>query len=105
MEEIKYYVLEGTFAKHLPGEDKLKEAIDAHLKYLDHGFKDGFILVSGPKVGVGGGIILLKTNDVAKFCREDPLVIAGIQEYRITEFQFYNSQDALREWFGMAQGR
>ncbi len=96
---MKYYVLEGTFTKNLPEKIELQKMIDAHLEYLKLGFSDGSILVSGPKTGIGGGIIVVKCDDIQKFCKDDPLVQAGIQEYRITEFKLYNCQDYLKVWF------
>ncbi|WP_020613780.1 YciI family protein [Sediminispirochaeta bajacaliforniensis] len=96
---MKYYVLEGTFAKDLPEKSELQKAIDAHLEYLKSGFDDGSILVSGPKAEIGGGIIVVKCDDIEKFCDGDPLVKAGIQEYRITEFKLHNCQDYLKMWF------
>lgn len=96
---MKYYVLEGTFSKDLPEKNELQKAIDAHLEYLKTGFDDGSILVSGPKAGTGGGIIVVKCDDIEKFCADDPLVKAGVQEYRITEFKLHDCQDYLRVWF------
>lgn len=96
---MKYYMLEGSFSENLPEQIELQKAIDAHLEYLHIGFNDGSILVSGPKVGSGGGIIVVKSDDIEKFCNDDPLVKAGIQEYRITEFTLYNCQDYLKNWF------
>ena len=99
MDKIKYYTLEGSFVKNLPEQDKLEEAINAHLEYLNKGFKDESVLFSGPKVGVGGGIIIVKCDDIDKFCNDDPLVKAGIQNYRITEFKLHKCQDFLNNWF------
>ena len=96
---MKYYVLEGTFSKNLPEKVELQKTIDAHLEYLKFGFDDGSILMSGPKAGTGGGIIVVKCNDIEKFCNDDPLVQAGIQEYRITEFKLYDCQNYLKNWF------
>ena len=96
---MKYYVLEGTFAKDLPEKSELQKAIDAHLSYLKIGFDNGSILVSGPKAGTGGGIIVVKCEDIEKFCNDDPLVKAGVQEYRITEFKLHNCQEYLKTWF------
>ena len=96
---MKFYALEGTFSKNLPEKSVLQKAIDAHLDYLKIGFDKGFILVSGPKVGEGGGIIIVKSDDIEKFCNDDPLVKAGIQEYRITEFKLHDCQDFLKVWF------
>ncbi len=99
VEKMKYYMLEGSFVGRLPEQGELKKAIDAHLAYLQTGFQDGSVLVSGPKAGGGGGVIVLKSDDIEKFCREDPLVQAGIQKYRITEFKLHRCQDSLKSWF------
>ena len=99
MDEIKYYTLEGSFVKNLPEQAELEKAITAHLQYLDKGFKDGSVLFSGPKISVGGGIIIVKCVDIDSFCNYDPLVTAGIQEYRITEFKLHKCQDFLTDWF------
>ena len=96
---MKYYALEGSFVEILPDEVELEQAIDAHLAYLKTGFDDGSILVSGPKVGAGGGIILVKSDDIEKFCSNDPLVKAGVQQYRITEFKLHDCQYEIKEWF------
>jgi uncharacterized protein YciI len=96
---MKYYVLEGSFVKNLPAKSELQRAIEEHLAYLEIGFNDGSILVSGPKVGAGGGIIVVKCDDIEKFCQDDPLVKAGVQEYRISEFRLHNCQDYLKTWF------
>ncbi len=99
---MKYYVLEGSFAEVLPNASELKTAIDEHLKYLQKGFRSGVILLSGPKEGAGGGVIVLKCNDsdeVEQFCSNDPLVQAGVQEYHVIEFTPYDYQQELKSWF------
>ena len=96
---MKYFVLEGTFVENLPKESVLQKAIEDHLEFLKIGFIDGSILVSGPKINTGGGIIVVKCEDINEFCSNDPLVQAGIQEYRITEFKLYDCQPNLKSWF------
>jgi len=96
---MKYYMLEGSFANDLPEPVALQEALQAHLAYLKTGFEDGSILLSGPKVGAGGGVIVLKSEDIEAFCQNDPLVKAGVQQYRVTEFMFYNGQNGVKNWF------
>lgn len=96
---MKYYMLEGSFAEQLPEQSVLQKAIQAHLEYLQTGFDDGSILMSGPKVGAGGGIIVVKCDDIDKFCPDDPLVQAGVQQYRITEFSLHKCQDYAEGWF------
>ena len=96
---MKYYVLEGTFDNGHPTGATLEKEIALHLEYLQPFFDDGTILVSGPKVGVGGGILILRCDDIEKFCNDDPLVKVGIQKYRATEFSLHDCQDYLKNWF------
>lgn len=99
---MKYYALDGSFAQNHQKGPELKAAIDAHLRYLQEGFSSGRILLSGPKAGTEGGVIILKCNDnseLEQFCRNDPLVLAGIQEYHIVEFTPYDYQEELKNWF------
>jgi len=92
-------MLEGSFSEKLPNQSELKKAIDAHLEYLQMGFNDGSILFLGPKAEAGGGIIVVKSNDIQKFCDDDPLVKAGIQKYTIIEFKLHDCQSYLKSWF------
>ena len=100
---MKYFVVEGTFRENVPVEEsEMQKAIQAHLAFLQKGFDEGFILVSGPKVDVGGGIIVIKgqsLQDVEDYFSKDPLQTSGIQEYKIVEFELYDCQAFLKEWF------
>lgn len=96
---MKYYFLEGTFVDSPPIGEEFQKAISDHLEYLKIGFDDGSVLLSGPKVGAGGGVIVVKCDDIQKFCGDDPLVKAGIQQYRITEFTLHDCPDYLKQWF------
>ena len=100
---MKYFVVDGTFKEDHGVENiELKKIIDEHLKYLEQGFHDGFILVSGPKEGLGGGIIIFKSNsrqEIEDYLSKDPLKTAGIQEYRIVEFKLHKCQNIAKEWF------
>ena len=99
---MKYYTLEGTFVEGHPTGPALKAAIDAHHEYLKTYLDSGAILVSGPKAGGNGGIIIIKcddNSDIHQFCKKDPFVKAGIQEYRITEFKKHDCQGIIQDWF------
>ncbi len=97
---MQFYMLEGTFRKPLAQTPAMQQAIDAHLAYLNGGLQDGSILLSGPRSdGKGGGVIVIKSDDIEAFCQNDPLVQAGIQDYHITEFSLLDCQDSIRSWF------
>ena len=99
---MKYYILNGTFRPDRPEGPAFKEALDAHHAYLNPMVASGKILVSGPKPG-GGGIMLLKAEDMAEvqaLIDNDPFVIRGVQTYAVTEFMAFNVQPEVKDWFG-----
>lgn len=100
---MKYFVVEGTFKESISiGENELQKAIEGHLALLQKGFEEGFILVSGPKVNVGGGIIIIKGQslvDIENYFVKDPLKTLGVQDYRIVEFKVHDCQPMLKGWF------
>lgn len=100
---MKYFIVEGTFKEKIPlGQDELQKAIEDHLAFLQKGFDEGFILVSGPKVGVGGGIIIVKgqsLEEIENYISQDPLKISDVQEYKFLEFKLHSCQPMLNEWF------
>lgn len=99
---MKYYILNATIAESHFKDPTFKTILKEHFEYLQSGFDSGKILVSGPKVGGGGGIIVMKgkdINDIHEFCDNDPPVKAGIKEYQITEFKMHDSQEIVKNWF------
>ncbi|MDL2236227.1 YciI family protein [Christensenellaceae bacterium OttesenSCG-928-K19] len=96
---MKFYVLEGSFVENHPTGEAFKKALDAHHEYMDVGLKDGSVLISGPKVGAKGGVIVVKTDDIVGFCNNDPFVKEGVQEYRVSEFSMFDCQDFVEGWF------
>jgi uncharacterized protein YciI len=100
---VKYYVIESIFHDPVPvDKTKLDELIQEHKVYLQKGFNEGWILLSGPKALVAGGIIIMKAsslNEVENYFSEDPLKIAGVQEYRPIEFKLHDAQPMLKDWF------
>lgn len=100
---MKYFFVDGTFKESISiGENELQKAIEEHLALLQKGFDEGFILVSGPKVNIGGGVIIIKGQslvDIENYLSKDPLKILGVQEYKIVEFKLHDCQPMLKGWF------
>jgi uncharacterized protein YciI len=100
---MKYFFIEGTFKNPLPvTHEVLGTIITDHLHFLQYGFNEGWILVSGPKQNRCGGIILAKAEsakDLERWLSSDPLQISGVQEYRIMEFEHYKCQEMITSWF------
>ncbi|MGM9578229.1 MAG: YciI family protein [Evtepia sp.] len=98
---MKYYILNGTFRPDRPEGPAFKAALDAHHGYLAPMVASGKILVSGPKPG-GGGVILLKAEDmdeVQAIIAGDPFVVRGVQTYEVAEFKPVYVQPEVKEWF------
>ncbi|MEV4195754.1 YciI family protein [Streptomyces toxytricini] len=80
------FVMELTYIAPL---EAVEEQLDAHIAWLDAHYATGVFLASGRKVPRDGGIILaagVSREEIEKIAAEDPFTIAGLCEYRITEF-------------------
>ena len=98
---MKYFMLEGTFKNPIPVEKaEFEKLIKEHLSFLQKGFEQGWILVSGPKANRNGGIIIVKgtsLEEIEKYFSADPF--ADVQEYHIVEFELHDCQEMVRNWF------
>ncbi|MER7340079.1 YciI family protein [Streptomyces sp. NPDC000075] len=82
-----------------PIED-VEEAMDAHIAWLDEYYASGVFLASGRKVPREGGVILARgvsRAEVEQIAAGDPFVLAGVCEYRITEFIASKTSAGLTE--------
>ena len=100
---MKFFMIESVFNDPLPVNDaELKKSIEEHVDYLQKGFDEGWILVSGPKASSGGGVIVMKgssLDEIEEYFSNDPMKIKGIQEYKIIEFNLHECQQMVKEWF------
>ncbi|KJY33925.1 MULTISPECIES: YciI family protein [Streptomyces] len=82
-----------------PIED-VEEELDAHIAWLDGYYASGVFLASGRKVPREGGVILARgvsRAEIEKIAAEDPFSVAGVCEYRITEFIATKTSAGLAE--------
>jgi len=100
---MKFFIIEGIFTDPCPvDKDTLEKSIKAHVAYLDKGFDDGTILVSGPKSAGGGGFIIMKAqseDDVFDYFDNDPMRILGLQNYMVNEFNIHKQLPFACDWF------
>lgn len=69
--------------------DKIDEFLAAHRSYLNDGYKEGFLLASGPREPRDGGLIIGKfecINCANAFAKADPFSKNNLAEYKIYEF-------------------
>ncbi|NRD78006.1 YciI family protein [Bacillus sp. BRMEA1] len=69
--------------------EKVDEAREEHIKFLQKYYAQSIFLASGPKVPRSGGIILaqeVSRVELETIIQEDPFWIKQIAEYEIIEF-------------------
>ncbi|UNO43065.1 YciI family protein [Streptomyces sp. MST-110588] len=89
------FVLELAYTAPLERIDAL---LPRHAVWLKEHYAAGDFLAAGRKVPRDGGVIIASVRDRAtaeKIVAEDPFVIEGVCEYRITEFVATTTAPAL----------
>ncbi|MGC0328481.1 uncharacterized protein YciI [Streptomyces sp. SAI-170] len=80
------FVLELTYIVPLEAVDAV---LPAHVAWLDEQYAQGRFLASGRKDPRDGGVIIAVAEDrteIERVVASDPFVIAGVSDYRVTEF-------------------
>lgn len=80
------FVLELTYTAPL---ERVDAALPDHVAWLKKHYAAGHFLAAGRKVPRDGGVILASVADRAtaeRIVAEDPFTVAGVCDYRITEF-------------------
>ncbi|QNE20319.1 hypothetical protein F1D05_23435 [Kribbella qitaiheensis] len=80
------FVLELTYTAPL---ERVEEFLADHLDWVKVQYDAGIFVASGRKEPRDGGIILALGNDataVRELVQTDPFAIAGICDYRVTQF-------------------
>ncbi|MHB8063927.1 MAG: YciI family protein [Ruminiclostridium sp.] len=100
---MKYYVLDVKFS--IPSQlekEAYNKAMQEHRAYMQTGFNEGWILISGPQVNSNGGVVVIKANSLEElqyYFNNDPLKIAGFLNYSAIEYSLYQCQPIVKNWF------
>lgn len=81
------FVLMVNYVKPL---EEVEELLPAHRAFLDKYYARGLFICSGRQVPRTGGMILCRKttrSEIEDIIREDPFVIYGVAEYKITEME------------------
>ncbi|WP_433859012.1 YciI family protein [Streptomyces kronopolitis] len=92
------FVLELTYTAPLARVD---EALPDHVEWLKKEYAAGHFLAAGRKVPRDGGVILAAGPDratIERIVAADPFVLAGVCEYRVTEFVATTTAPALEQY-------
>lgn len=91
-EELFMLIAISKYTKPLHEVDAYRQE---HQNYLKALFSAGKLLVTGRQNPAAGGVIIAKSIEIEEFKNildHDPFTVAGVAEYKITEFQpsFYD---------------
>ncbi len=95
---MKHFLVEVTY---LIPADQLGETLGEHRAFLQTGYDQGWLLMSGPQNPRTGGIIVARApsrEDLIEFFRSDPYKLKGIATYRYVEFEPVKRQCFLEDW-------
>jgi len=95
-----FYVCEAVSADPLPVPvEQVRDVIHPqHIQFVAAGVEKGVVVFGGPKSDNAGGVILIKAASLADcraFLADDPMVVAGASNYRITEFIIHEHAPCL----------
>ncbi|MFJ9467494.1 YciI family protein [Streptomyces caniferus] len=92
------FVLELTYTAPI---ERVDAVLQEHVEWLQQEYAAGHFIAAGRKVPRDGGVILAAGTDratVERIVAEDPFSVAGVCEYRITEFVATTTAPALEQY-------
>jgi len=100
---MRYFIAESIFNAQLPvSEDELKTiVIPAHEAHIAKGIASGRILLAGPKLSEGGGLMISRAEsreDLDAFLAIDPFVTMGVASFSVKEFKLNDRSEYVKEW-------
>lgn len=84
----------------VPFEEVVK-FVQSHREFLQLGYDDGQILMSGPRNPKDGGIVICKSESLEtleNFFNNDPYKLNNIADYKFFEFEPVKHQPFLKDW-------
>ena len=87
------------FLNGIPGRPLSPEVMNLHAAHLAELDKDGKLVLAGPIPERAGGLIVLRTGNLADaraIAEEDPLVRGGYQTYELGSWFMSNRQNNFR---------
>jgi uncharacterized protein YciI len=92
------FILELTYTAPL---ERVEPLMADHIAWVKTHYETGLFIASGRKVPRDGGIILAIAADrghVEEIIATDPFVLAGVCEYRLTQFVAMTVADGLERY-------
>lgn len=99
---MKYYVFETTMLPNGYKDPNFRTALAGHMAFVKAQYAEGIILFSGTKPDNSGGVRIIKVADdadIGGYWKADPMVQAGLLDYRVTAFTPLDVREAEKAWF------
>jgi uncharacterized protein YciI len=74
---------------YLVSDEEIRQYSQAHRDHWDFYFQEGRLIAKGPMLVAKGEVLILLGNDleeIQQMIEKDPLSMAGVCEYAITQF-------------------
>lgn len=95
---MKHFLIEITYTVPF---STLEAVVPEHRAFLQMGYDQGWLLLSGPMNPRTGGIVIARApsqEDLQYFFSGDPYALRGFASYRFVEFDPVKYQPFLAEW-------
>ncbi len=87
--------------EYLVPTDQLDPIVNDHRAFLQKGYDQGILLLSGPKVPRTGGILIARSNNIESlqaFFENDPYQINHLARYEFFEFNPVKFAPIIKDW-------
>ena len=100
---MRYFISESVFNDPLPvpAEEIPKTYVPLHEAHVKAAIDQGQVLLAGPKVGEGGGFMVVKAESreaLDEFMASDPFVVHGIAHFVVREFKLNDRAPCIQDW-------
>lgn len=100
---MKYFLAQSIMNDPLPvpAGDVPTIYIPQHEKHIAAGIAAGNVLLAGPKVSEGGGLMIARFETrqaLDEFLARDPFVTYGLANFEVKEFLLNDRSENVKEW-------
>ncbi len=92
------YIINFNFIKPI---NEVNEFTDSHRAYVSKQYESGTFIMGGPKNPRTGGIVIANVNsekEIRAILDQDPLIVKGVAEYSLNEFNLVMSAPHLASY-------
>ncbi len=95
---MKHFIINITYTVPL---SKIDQILSEHRKFLQEGYNNELLLLSGPRNPRTGGVVLARSesiDEIKSFFERDPYKINKCAVYEFIEFDPVKHQPMLENW-------